>query len=102
MLTRTLPEIGHWYENKDTGSLFEVVAIDDKGLIATQYFDGEIEEIDTDTFLKLPLRTTEQPEDWGGPFEVGTEDRFESDFFVHQDDNSQEPGIDPDCMRVVD
>lgn len=102
MLTRTLPEIGHWYENKDTGALFEVVAIDDQGLIATQYFDGEIEELDTDIFIKMPLRSTEQPEDWGGPFELDTEDRFESDFFSVCDENQQEPGLEPDYMRIVE
>ena len=102
MLTRTLPEIGQWYENKDTGALFEVVAIDDQGLIATQYFDGEVEELDTDTFIKMPLRMTEQPEDWGGPFEVDTEDRFESDFFAIPREDTQESGLEPDHMRIVE
>ena len=102
MLTRTLPEIGQWYENKDTGALFEVVAIDEQGLIATQYFEGEVEELDTDTFIKMPLRMTEQPEDWGGPFEVDAEDRFESDFFALPDEGKQEAGLEPDYMRVVE
>ncbi|OUS25605.1 hypothetical protein A9Q99_20690 [Gammaproteobacteria bacterium 45_16_T64] len=102
MLTRTLPVIGNWYENKDTGTMFEVVAMDDAGLIATQYFDGEIEELDTETFLKMPLRAAEQPEDWGGPFEVDSEDRFESDFFAQQEEHSSEPGLEPEYMRYVD
>lgn len=102
MLTRILPEIGNWYENKESNVFFEVVAIDDKGMVATQYYDGEIEELDTETFLKMPLRVTDQPEDWGGPFEVGSEDRFESDFFASAEDSNTEPGLEPDFMRVVD
>ncbi|MBV1921294.1 MAG: hypothetical protein KUG73_11475 [Pseudomonadales bacterium] len=102
MLTRTLPEIGQWYENKNTGTLFEVVAIDDQGLIATQYFDGEVEELDTDTFIKMSLCKIEQPEDWGGPFEVDSEDRFESDFFAIPDEGKQESGLEPDYMRIIE
>jgi hypothetical protein len=102
MLTRTLPEIDQWYENKITGALFEVVAIDDQGLIATQYFDGEVEELDNDTFIKMSLRAIEQPEDWGGPFEVDSEDRFESDFFATPNEDNQESGLESDYMRIVE
>ncbi|MCG8313347.1 MAG: hypothetical protein MI976_09030 [Pseudomonadales bacterium] len=71
MLTRYKPEVGTWYENLELGALFEVVAYDEEsGFVATQYFDGEIEELDTETFLKLPLRVAEQPEDWSGPYEM--------------------------------
>ncbi|MCG8313175.1 MAG: hypothetical protein MI976_08160 [Pseudomonadales bacterium] len=71
MLTRYKPEVGTWYENLELGALFEVVAYDEEsGFVATQYFDGEIEELDTETFLKLPLRVAEQPEDWSGPYEL--------------------------------
>ena len=69
---------------------------------ARHYFDGEVEELDTDTFIKMPLRATEQPEDWGGPFEVDTEDRFESDFFTTPDESKQESGLEPDYMRIVE
>lgn len=71
MLIRHKPEIGKWYENIEQGGLFEVVAFDEEsGFVATQYFDGEIEELDTETFLKMPIRLAEQPEDWSGPFEI--------------------------------
>lgn len=70
MLTRHKPEVGVWYEDLEHGALFEVVAVDEEsGFVATQYFDGEIEELDTETFLKMPLRVAEQPEDWSGPYE---------------------------------
>lgn len=71
MLKRHTPEVGTWYENLEGGQLFEVVAVDDEtGFVAAQYFDGALEELDRETFLKLPLRMAEQPEDWTGPFEM--------------------------------
>ena len=93
MLRRVLPEVGSWYENVEQGSLFEVVTLDeDDNLIAIQYFDGELEEIELDAFLQLPLRMAEQPEDWGGPFDVDLEDR---------DDNDYEP-INEDYAGLAD
>ena len=102
MLTRTLPEIGCWYENNESGAIFEVVAIDEQGAIATRHVDGEIEEVDTEIFIKAPLRPIEQPEDWGAPFEVGIEDRDESDFFSRLDDDDQDTDIESDYMRLID
>ncbi len=99
MLTRHTPEIGCWYENVEQGNLFKVVACDEESnFVAIQYFDGEIEELDTETFLKLPLRPSEQPEDWSGPFEVEddilndegtTSEPFETwqSFEEHDDEN---------------
>ena len=101
MLTRILPTIGNWYENPNTGVIFEVVAIDDD-LIALQYFDGEVEEIDTETFIKSSFKAANQPEDWSGPFEIDPEDRQESDFFTHHDIDLQEPGIDPEYMQIIE
>lgn len=99
MLTRHKPEVGLWYENIELGDLFEVVAYDEEsGFIATQHFDGEIEELDTETFLKMPIRPAEQPEDWSGPFEMDS-DTFDAEemnaepfeawqsFEEHDDDN---------------
>ncbi|MCG8670339.1 MAG: hypothetical protein MI867_13055 [Pseudomonadales bacterium] len=98
MLTRHKPEIGVWYENIEQGDLFEVVAYDEEsGFVATQFFDGAINELDAETFLKLPIRIAEQPEDWSGPYEIDGEP-IDSDistapfeawqsFEEHDDDN---------------
>ena len=102
MLTRTLPIIGNWYENPETGGIFEVVAIDGDDLIALQYFDGELEEVDIETFIKSSFRTASQPEDWGGPYEIEPEDRQESDFFTQQDTDQQEPSLESDNMRIIE
>lgn len=90
MLRRAVPEVGCWYENIEQGTLFEIVSQDEnENTVAIQYFEGEIEELELDTFVQLPLRIVEQPEDWSGPYEVDREDRFESDFDNIGEENAE-------------
>jgi hypothetical protein len=64
------PIIGNWYRNQETGNDFEVVALDeDAQTIEIQYFDGEVEELDLDTWYELLIEAIETPEDWSGPFD---------------------------------
>ncbi len=68
MATRLLPEVGHWYTHRDKGQMFQVVAYDeDEGYIEIQDFDGDVDELDLDTWLAMPLDPAEAPEDWTGP-----------------------------------
>lgn len=63
--------IGNWYKRTDYDGLFEVVAIDhDDGTIELQYFDGAIEEIDTNTWSAWQLEPAAQPEDWSGALQM--------------------------------
>lgn len=76
------PIIGNWYRNEETGNDFEVVALDeDAQTIEIQYFDGEVEELELDTWYELPLEAIEAPEDWSGPF-----DEVEGDDLDYDDD----------------
>ena len=73
------PEIGDWYRMRGTGSLFEVVAADlDDGTIEIQYFDGTVEEMDTEDWesqwADRALEAAEQPEDWTGSVDVESSD----------------------------
>jgi hypothetical protein len=62
------PVAGQWYRQIDKGQLFRVVSIDeDDDLIAIQYFDGDAEELDSETWFTLDLDLTETPEDWIDP-----------------------------------
>lgn len=64
------PTVGTWYRNLEDGGQFEVVASDDDdGTIEIQYFESEIEELDTEIWNELPLVVTAAPEDWSGPFD---------------------------------
>lgn len=70
MSTETDPLIGCWYRYVDKGLRFEVVAIDDdEGIIETQYFDGDLEEIDLEDWYEMDIERTAEPEDWTGPMD---------------------------------
>ncbi|MEQ1579303.1 MAG: DUF6763 family protein [Steroidobacteraceae bacterium] len=64
------PLVEQWYEHRDKGGLFQVVAIDgDAGLVEIQHFDGDIEELDMETWRNLAIELADEPEDWTGPFD---------------------------------
>ena len=62
------PVVGQWYEHLDKGQKFEVISLDeDVGTVEIQYFDGDLDELDLDTWYELEIQLSEQPEDWTGP-----------------------------------
>jgi hypothetical protein len=79
MAQRVQPIIGGWYAHRDKGQLFQVVAMDDEdGFVELQNFDGDVDEVDMDTWYAMPLDPAEPPEDSTGPVDepedVGYED----------------------------
>lgn len=104
MLTRLQPVLGAWYEDRDRGVLFEVVDIDnDTGFVAVQYFEGELEELDVESFLRMPLRPAAQPEDWTGPYELDGDalDDAEPEWRENQWNRSLD-AYDRDSMQLLD
>jgi hypothetical protein len=78
-MTAPLPRIGEWYRHTTGGDSFEVVAFDeDDGTIELQYFDGTVEEMDTEDWdshwADRALETAEPPEDWSGSVDVESTD----------------------------
>ena len=60
--------IGQWYTRWDKGDIFQVVGYDeDSRTIEIQTFDGDVDEIDLEAWMGLPLALAEPPEDWTGP-----------------------------------
>lgn len=60
--------IGQWYTRRDKGEIFQVVGFDaGSRTVETQTFDGDLDEIDLETWAGLPLAFAEPPEDWTGP-----------------------------------
>ncbi len=89
----TFPEIGAWYLNTDSGEMFEVVALDEsEGEIQLQYFDGEINQLDPESWASLPLAMIPPPEDWSGPFEIEASEVDESDP-IHLEEKEGEEGL---------
>lgn len=74
MRNHEYPDIGHWYQDGLRTAMFEVVAVDKDGGVEIQHFDGEIEELDLDSWYELELVEIPPPEDWSGPYEMSKED----------------------------
>ena len=68
------PIIGQWFR-RPSGTLFEVVAIDDDDrTVEIQQFDGTIDEVDIDIWPELLLTEVSAPEDWSGSVDMDPED----------------------------
>ena len=64
------PIVGNWYKNVEEETEFEVVAVDEEAqTVEIQYFDGEVEEIDLDSWYEIVLEPIEPPEDWSGAYD---------------------------------
>ena len=61
------PVVGQWYENIDENESFRVLSVDeDAELIEVEYLDGDVEEIDLETWQEFDLDKIEEPEGWTG------------------------------------
>ena len=68
------PIIGQWFR-RPSGTLFEVVAIDDDAqTVEIQQFDGTIDEVDIESWPELLLTEISAPEDWSGAVDMDPED----------------------------
>ena len=78
------PVQGQWYEDLEENEIFRVLSVDpDEEIIEIQYENGDIEEIDLDTWHELDLERAEEPEGWASD-EEDDEDEEEED--VDEDD----------------
>ena len=65
-----MPIINRWYKHLDKGYQFQVVMVDEtEATVEIQYFDGDVEELDLDTWNALEIEMIEPPEDWTGPMD---------------------------------
>ncbi len=95
-MSKLKPEIGQWYQDAAEDQLFEIVAIDESsGNIEIQYLDGEVSELDSDTWSEMILLTAEPPEDWRASYELSPEDEFDSDVVLR-------PGNHHDPLSSLD
>lgn len=63
-----VPVIGAWYQDATEDQIFEVVAIDEQAaLVEIQYLDGEVSELDFETWQQILLLSAKPPEDWLHP-----------------------------------
>jgi hypothetical protein len=80
------PVPGQWYESVDDEEVFQVLSVDeDAELIELQYEDGDVEEIDYETWQELDLDLTEEPEGWSGS--EGEDDDEDDEFDEDEEDD---------------
>lgn len=88
------PVPGQWYEDLDEEEIFQVLSVDpDEEVIEIQYENGDIEEIDLDTWHELDLEKSEQPEGWSASEE---DDEDEEDFDLDEEDEDDDWDEDED------
>ena len=94
------PAVGQWYENIDENESFRVLSVDeDAELVEIEYLDGDIEEIDLDTWAEFDLDKIEQPEGWSGDDiaedeEEEEEEEDEDDDWDDDDDDDDDDDLD--------
>jgi hypothetical protein len=98
------PVVGQWYENIDENDSFRVLSVDeDAELIEIEYLDGDIEEIDVDTWAEFDLEKIEQPEGWSGADIAAAADEDEDeDEEDDWDDDEDEDEEDDDLDEETD
>jgi CRISPR/Cas system-associated protein Cas7 (RAMP superfamily) len=74
------PVPGQWYENLEDEESFRVLTVDeDSELVEIEYLDGEIEEIDLETWHEMDLEQTDEPEGWSETDEDEDEEEDEEE-----------------------
>jgi hypothetical protein len=74
------PVKGQWYENVEEDETFRVLSVDeDSELVEIEYLDGDIEELDLDTWHEMDLERIEEPEGWAAADAEEDEDDDEDD-----------------------
>jgi hypothetical protein len=82
------PVPGQWYENLEDEESFRVLTVDeDSELVEIEYLDGEIEEIDLETWHEMDLDQTEEPEGWAESDEDDEDEEEEEEDEEDEDDD---------------
>jgi hypothetical protein len=90
------PVKGQWYENVEDDETFRVLAVDeDAELVEIEYLDGDIEELDLDTWHEMDLERIEEPEGWAAS-QAEEEDEEEEDDDEDDDDWDDDEDEDED------
>jgi len=88
------PVQGQWYEDLEENEIFRVLSVDpDEEIVELQYENGDIEEIDLDTWHELDLERAEEPEGWASDEE---EDEDEEDEEEEEDEEDWDEDEDDD------
>jgi hypothetical protein len=88
------PVAGQWYENLEEEESFRVLSVDeDSELVEIEYLDGDIEEIDLETWHEMDLDRIEEPEGWS---ESDDEDEAEDDEDWEEEEDDEDEDDEDD------
>ena len=91
------PVPGQWYENLEEEEPFRVLSMDeDSELVEIEYLDGDIEEIDLETWHEMDLERTTEPEGWAESREEDEDEDEDDDWDDDEDDEDDEDDLDDD------
>ncbi len=91
------PVVGQWYENVDENESFRVLSVDeDAELIEVEYLDGDIEEVDLETWREMDLDKIEEPEGWSASHGEDKEEEEDDDLDDWDEDEEDEDDEDED------
>ncbi len=92
------PVAGQWYRDLEDQEVFQVLSVDpDEEILEIQYEDGDVEEIDLDTWHELDLEKTEEPEGWSGSDDDEDDDLdADDDDWDEEDDDEDDDDWDDD------
>jgi hypothetical protein len=80
------PVKGKWYRDLEEDESFQVLSVDeDAELVEIQHVDGDVEEMDLDTWAELDLEPTQEPEGWSG-----SEDEDDDDWDDEEEDEDDD------------
>jgi hypothetical protein len=93
------PVQGQWYEDLEENEIFRVLSVDpDEEIIEVQYENGDIEEIDLDTWHELDLERAQEPEGWASDDDDDEEDDDEDEDEDDWDDDDDDLDDDDDDL----
>jgi hypothetical protein len=89
------PVAGKWYRDLEEEESFLVLTVDeDQAVVEIQHLDGDIEEMDLDTWAEMDVEPAEEPEGWSGSGEDEDEDDWDED--EDEDDWDEDEDDDDD------
>jgi predicted dehydrogenase len=95
------PVQGQWFEDLEENEVFRVLSVDpDEEIIEVQYENGDIEEMDLDTWHELDLERASEPEGWASDDDDDKkeeeEEEDEEDWDEDEDDDDWDDDDDED------
>lgn len=81
--------VGEWFESN--GDQFKIVGVDAQaGVILIQFFGGELDEVDFDSWAELSAQPCPPPEDYSGALDIEREEYDDMSFGGHLGDPIEE------------